>query len=451
MAKDKSLHELVYADAPFSIEVMRTPEDSVVVKGFVSVEKEDRDQDIVPPEAFDVATYMAAPAVLVNHQLWIDQRGNQVSVGVPLKLVPVRLENIPGDKENFAVKDLKTKQVIDTYPKVKVPRLKNKDRGLFTVIKVTDPDVKQKILAGEIGGFSWRGLAKTAYRVNKQNEVERVFDAIDLWEISFTSVIDNPYSTFTVSKALHCLKLDKSTFESPDVAKEYLSKHGLDISTLRETDEAYFSSQASPGSVNLNKLVCMKMADGVSAVAGPLAEDYLGVNNEVLSEEDLKVVCSMGLPNKGKDGTMPEETVVAPEKTEVSKGEDRSEAMNFLVDHVSEKIAEGFQPVFENIVTVLKSVGESITSKKEVETVKEPEEKEEVEKSVVWNKLAVLASTLKETQEQLAKVTEIAESAETKAEVVSKSAPTHSTREETLESNEKDPNAVFDSVFPFIR
>ena len=508
------VRELLHVASPFAIDVEGRTSDSIRIKGFASVETEDRSGDVVPPEEFRIEQFMASPSLLVNHRFWNDTSGNRVAAGRPLEMFASKLVKVDDDAD-WGIYDLKSKSVVSTYPKAKVPNLKSGDRGLFVIAEITQPEVVRQVEAGELSAFSWRGLTTVDYRVMaKSAKTQRVLTNIDIYEISITHVPDNVDSTFTVAKSAHLVTLSKSRFESKGMALEYLKAHQLATDAVREDETAYYSQQLPSGMFNVKSLEVMKMAEGVSVVAGPmrmpdswtgeLLEQYDSIATLFVSDPTDEVLKSP----KSEDTNMADETVksqsddatdeqakevekkagakkamdecppgqVWNEETEKCEASKEAQALEALAGNVAEKTAthlvDGLKPMFEamttNLTTMNTTMGQLVekiapdVEKKESE--KRPDtdtdaesESEEVSKSAaMWDVLNSLATNLKTTQAQLVEVTKSAMAAEAKADAVAKSTPAETVREERVKSaanddkKNDDPNTVFDSSFAFL-
>ena len=70
--------ELLAFQSPlvFSADDSSATLDRLQVKGFASVETDDRSGDHTDPFEFNVDEFMAAPTLLMNHKFWIDHMVN---------------------------------------------------------------------------------------------------------------------------------------------------------------------------------------------------------------------------------------------------------------------------------------------------------------------------------------------------------------------------------------
>lgn len=285
------IRELLHVTSPFHVHVMGegegTPLDRVVIKGFASVETDDRSGDRTDPREFNIDEFMAAPTLLINHKFWVDAMGNSVAVGRPLTMNAARLTKLDGNDDEWAVIDLKTRQQINTFPKSKVPSLTRGAKGLFITAEVTQEEVQAQIARGELSGMSWRGLVVVEFELDpKTNRTVRVLRDIDLFEISVVHIPDHNQSTFVVGKMvdgrfeevggvssedvqLWQVRLEKSKFASLGMVVEYLKAHRLEYDSIREDDMSFFATQQPADRFQLEKTVRIKMGDAYMLMAPP--------------------------------------------------------------------------------------------------------------------------------------------------------------------------------------
>ena len=510
--------ELLHLTAPVAIAPQDNDTDTVVVKGFASVEKasSDRSGDVVPPDEFDIDKFMVAPTLLVNHKFWLDDHGNGIAAGRPTAMHAVKIADIESESD-WGVIDLKTKEQVNTFPKAQIPRLKSGDRGLFVVADVTVDDVAKMVASGELSTFSWRGLVTVAYRVNDTGRTERVLTDIDLYEVSLTHIPDQTSAQAVIVKSVdgvdrklplnvYCVRLEKSKYESEDLAKAYFRTHDLQCDSVKDENGSFYGFQREQNEFDANRLVAVKMADGVHVIAGPLkpeAESFAWVTQSLASEETEKLA-ALNTTDTQEGETMAENEVqTTDEKEEILK---EAEALESFGDSLAEKTAEGvasaLAPAFETLAETLKSVGsgmemlvekaagagagagagsdedeeedgekkppfakksakkaaaqdeeeeeEKAAVKKAAKNEDEKTEKQEVGKTAdldtVMGVLNSLAQNLQKTQTQVVEVAKTAEG-------LSKATPSDVGRDERIaveKSAERDPNSVFDSTFPFI-
>lgn len=171
-----------------SLVVSKSDGGTIFVKGFASTTAVDVRGDIADPAGF---TWDPWPQLLVDH--WGSPVGN------PLSINQATLKDI-GSPDDWGVVDVKTGEQINTYPKAKVPTLKSGDVGLFVTAEVTQPEVIEKVKTGELGSFSWRGLARVLK--GAVDSTVRFLTDIELFEISLVQNPANPQAAFVISKSL---------------------------------------------------------------------------------------------------------------------------------------------------------------------------------------------------------------------------------------------------------
>jgi len=436
------------------------PEGGITIKGFASTDKPDRIGDVADPEQFDTAQFMAAPALLVNHDLWKTASGNKIGVGRPTALSPVQLIA----SRNVAlwdIKDLKTGSIIDNFPKEKVPHLKEGDRGLFVKAEVTVPEVAKMVKKGELNSFSWRGLAKADYKVNQKDFTpERHLSSIDLFEISLVTMPMNPHSNFVVGKSvevsedrsiLYALRLDKSRFDNINIVNEYLKMHDLSESNLKEEDTCFFCHQSNGDMVDLKNLTSVRMCEGVQAIVGPvknLPDEHSPVDSATKSKL---------LKYFSEEQPMADEVKKPAEQVQQTPSFDVGAFAESVATKTAEAVSKAIAPSLDGLNTNFKSFGDSMTTftnqlgefvksipaakAEEVKVVQKEETKaEEVSKSA---EMQALAQTLADVQKNVAALTK-------GFEVALKAPLSGSQREEKIEAEKsvkQDANAVFNRVF----
>lgn len=255
---------------------------SVAIKGFASVEIADREGEIASPLDFDIETFMNSPTLLENHKFLKDEFGNEVSSGKVTSAVPAYLADMGSDLE-WAVKSIKTNEVVNTYPKDKVPNLKSGDRGLFVTAEVTNKMSVKRVLSGELGGLSWRGLTLST----KQGGLNRL-RKIDLFEISLVHIPAVSQATFVVGKSVSDksswqsiekdnvrvfkMRFEKSRFSNAELVSKYLETHNLQSQDISETNDHYFAVLQRPSLFQVEKSFAIPMG-GVSVIAAPFKDE----------------------------------------------------------------------------------------------------------------------------------------------------------------------------------
>jgi len=448
------IREIVRGSVPMVTEIDSETDEVVSIKGFASVETEDRSGELVPPEEFNLEQFLVSPVLLVNHEFWRDGSGNNISVGKVASLHVAKLERIPGDKENFSVRDVKTREVISKFPRNKIPNLRHGDRGLFVFAEVTQPEVAKMIQRGELGAFSWRGLAQIESRFNSETQrVQKVWKDIDLMEISVVHMPDNINSTFAVaSKSAHIVKLYKSSFKSPGDVKDYLQHHNLSCDAVAEKDEAYYCRQLHSDRLELNKLSVVKMAEGVDIIVGPLKDDTeKTVDADFVNDLAGKFTpLSQISSTENEEKPMSEETKTEVEKAAEAEAAQKKSAMENFIADISKANQAALQPILEQISDAMKSVASAVVSlappaKEETIIEKKPEE------TIQKDALAEMQEVLKNTQDQLTAVQKQAEAAQATATSVATTPASSSTERdekvETQKSTSVNPNDIFNEMF----
>ena len=381
-----------------------------VIKGFASVATNDRSGDYTDPFEFNVDEFMAAPTLLVNHHFWTNNWGNQVAAGRVLSAFPAKLVKIDGDSDNWGIYDLKKKEVVNTFPKVKVPSLSKGDQGLFVTAEVTVPEVISQIANGELGGMSWRGLVEVSYRMTENNTTQRALKDIDLYEISVVHIPDHNQSTFVVGKSaaggaiqevsmdvddaqLWKVQLSKTRFVSKGMAEEYLKAHKLDhIKCVEDADSFTFEQRPFDG-LNPQRLIRFKMGEAYMWMASPLEKpkgvtptsrlvaELVDVAKSSLSTKESHMADSQAASTSGaaaatttpaqlsaeetakveleKKKKMDEEEAAkaAKNKTETQKS---TESLEVLGNHISASVASALKPALEQMATGMASLGEGM-------------------------------------------------------------------------------------------
>ena len=431
--------ELLHLTAPVAITPDENQDKKAVVKGFASIEnsESDRSGDVVPPDEFDIERFMLSPTLLVNHKFWIDKHGNGVAAGKPTEMNAVRVGEVE-DESQWGVFDITTGEQVNTFPKDKVPRLQEGDRGLFVVAEVTIDEVAKMVNSGELATFSWRGLVNVDYRTNGLGTTERVLTDIDLYEVSLTHIPDQTSAQAVVVKSadgvghkvpltLYCVRMEKSKYESEELATAYLKTHQLQYDSVKDENGSFYGFQRPQSDFDTNSLTTIKMAEGVHIIAGPLkptvddspfvwAQQSLDSEQiEKLAELDSK---ESKMPHSDEKyesleacvadhtarGMSKEEAQAAcsklyekeEAKQEVADGpaEDKEEAANGVPyeksadelqkfgDSLAQKTAEGvtaaLSPLFTTMTETLKSVGSGLETLAESQATL-VEEKPEIE------------------------------------------------------------------------
>jgi len=439
----------------------------LVIKGFVSIRTRDRDHEIIDPSAFDIESYMAAPAVLVNHALWRNRMGNRVGVGLPISMHEVKIKS--GDRDTYIVWDVRKKAEIDRYPKDRNPNIRVGDRGLYGFFRITDPDVIEKAKSGELSSFSWRGKSIPEFKHDpKTNTAYKGYSHIDMWEVSLVDVPNNPQSSFLVAKdAIHSLWFDKTEYDK-ESAVQALALQGADAFELAEDAEKYY---AYPAGRDLREegLLTVKSAQGVTMLVGvpgqadSVSDESMGKFFNATSHAE------QGEPMAGTATTTEEVTKeaaveeVAPVVTEAEETEEttekkveepevkKTEETTASATQLEETVAKAVEATLSRILPALTKLSDNVNaldsrlteiSTKAVSA--ETKEEEVVEKSaleLVEEKLAAVTQQMKDVKKSV-------------GDAVPKRAPRKDLTEiedvvktTTTVTQVKDPNDVFNGMF----
>jgi len=487
--------ELVHIAAPLVMKQSET-EDGFFVKGFASVETIDRSDDFVPADEFNIPSFMAKAVLLFNHRFWVDKMGNPVAIGKVKDMIVAKLAKNAENPELFNVVDVKTKEMIDTFPKVKAPDLGPGTRGLWVVAEITVDEVTDMVRGDELTAFSWRGLAKTGFRVTESGETQRILKDIDLFEISLVHVPDNGQAIFTVAKGgkllekqtlgpmtVQTLRLDKSRFETEGMVVEYLRNHDLRTDCVREDQSAFFATQKDLSGFDSGELVSVKLCDGVQVVAGPL----LKIEKKepgfflLVSELDESTLKQLKFWAQKETPTMSDDTLKSDDQKventekkmeEVEKNDEQKSEQQVTLEKLgdaiatrtAEKVAEGLKDVFSSLTDNLKALGDIMkasteakaddTSKdedvEETDGIADTDKKNESESSEDFAKMTNALQTL---ADGIIKTSERQDELDGKLAAISKSVAGDITRDEQVETSKDvgkdDPNSIFDSLWPF--
>lgn len=445
--------ELLHLTAPVAITPDDTQGKKAVVKGFASIENSDSDRsgDVVPPDQFDIERFMLSPTLLVNHKFWVDKHGNGIAAGKPTEMNAVRVGEVE-DETQWGVFDLTTGDQVNTFPKEKVPRLHEGDRGLFVVAEVTIDEVAKMVNSGELATFSWRGLVNVDYRTNGLGTTERVLTDIDLYEVSLTHIPDQTSAQAVVVKSadgvghkvpltLYCVRMEKSKYESEELATAYLQTHHLQYDSVKDENGSFYGFQRSQSDFDTDSLTTIKMADGVHIIAGPLkptVEDspfvwakqsldseqveklaeldskesemphtddkYESLEACVadhtargMSKEEAEAACSkLNAKQSPEDATEAPEGGPGADKEEAANGvpyEKSADELQKFGDSLAQKTAEGvtaaLSPLFTTMTETLKSVGSGLETLAESQaTLTEEKPKIEAQETEVVTEVA---------------------------------------------------------------
>lgn len=441
--KTYSTTDLVEAETPLNFyDASADTEEGLYIKGFVSLDQVDRLRDQVSPEAFDVPQFMAAPSILVNHSFWVTPEGNKVSVGTPKNLNLIEVVKLKDDESSWGIKDLQSKQLINTYPKVFAPNISAGDRGLFMVALITEKGVIEKVRKRELNAFSWKGFSKVDYRYEPEGTV-RVIKSVDLVEISLVNGPVHQNSSFIIGKSIYMVSMEKG-LHTQDSAAKFLRDHNF-LPEVNDRGKTLVSKQLDQNLLELSKLELNTLSTGIQVVTGPISKNF---------EELLKMSIETEKEVEKVEETKVEET--KPDQSgyvTVESFKSIFEEYNKVVSGELTKLSSSYDKKFEELTSSIQTLAKSLEAKEEMkEEVKEEvkEEKEEVAKSTAEADLLskfgqVIAETLNKQTENSNKTLEAISKS---LEVILKSTPTETPRKETLDPKVEKYN-LFDSVMPF--
>lgn len=259
-----------------------------VIKGFASVSNVDREREIVvDPREFDVATFMASPTLLMDHKFVKDEYGNDSTAGVVKKAIPSYVKSITDS--TIEVFSLESDEFVDSISKSIAHTLKEGDRGLFITAEVRHPIAVKKVLNGEMGGLSWRGIVKNKQKsVCPDGHACNLMRDIDLFEISIVHNQAQSQSTFMVEKSekgeqvkvsvdpfkssIYGMRFLKTLYPSVKTVHAYMDARKLVAKSLEETDEFYVAYTDSPDHFETSKSFAVPMG-GVEFVMAPEIQD----------------------------------------------------------------------------------------------------------------------------------------------------------------------------------
>ena len=483
-------------------------EQDFFVKGFASVETIDRTGDLVDPSEFRHKQALATVAVMIDHDYWVDPRGNQITVGKVAELYPAEVVDI-GSEEFWGVKSFDGSRE-NTFPKDSIPNLKPGSRGLFTVIQVTEPEIMDDVRKGKLSAFSWRGFASTEISKDADGKEVRALKDIDLLEISLVHMPMNPDATLIIGKSfnesglvVYAVELSKTVFPSGDSAKGFLSSHKLSTS-IKEDSNCFCAPQCL--AVDTTQLVRIGLLKGVDIIAGPampakslldnapkvpanflssfkdvLVKDY-PMSKVTIEAEEIRVSTAKGAVDGGEfSQDVEEKGVVSPGK---SKGEiDNSkvdqgfstsnmqlrsdafkavleEELPGIVEKAAQTVMAQLSPVLEGIKDAISKsveapeapVAETKTTETLVAEVVETEDEQEGEtveaSGMAEDFQTALVQSLNMIVEEVDRLSQRVDSLSDVGNIVQdlrKSVPRQPAREETLAQRNADPNSVFNA------
>lgn len=269
--------------------------DQHFVKGFLSTNRQDQDNDLLPPEAFDLDSFMQLRTVLYDHKKWKDENGNALSIGEVISARRAKL--VEKDDALWSVKDIDTGEVFDEFPKDRVKDLMAGDRGVFIKARVDIPTVWERIKKGVLNGFSWSGESKLV-KAKIGKFVRDIAAVVRMNEVSVVFTPAQPEALFVMSKSWdgdsasmmagreefvpHCFVFSPTIFK-PDGAVKWLKSYHFDSDAITVSEDGeVIATQLGLPLFEPTSLLSVKMERGVQAFVGVLRD---GVAAEMSPEE----------------------------------------------------------------------------------------------------------------------------------------------------------------------
>ena len=262
--------------------------ESVFVKGFASVEVEDREGHIVDPLEFNVDTFINTGTLLRDHKYISDPFGNHLAAGKVIGAEPAEIYKSEDKEEGtyFSIKSLRTGDHITELSAEKHPEIGIGDRGLFVVAEVTNELAKSEVQSGILNAFSWRGWN---YQVNEGDRIR--LKSVDLSEISLVHQPQNNQSTYVTIKDSDAkmlaeqlrvtkLKFRSNSFKSVEAVSEYLNNRHINPVLIKETADGFVAILDTQDKYEVSKSVCISGGD-CDLIAAPMKEDYQDLYNFV--------------------------------------------------------------------------------------------------------------------------------------------------------------------------
>jgi len=493
--------------------IAKGTDESKRIKGFVSLNDPDRHKDVAPPESFNIRRFMANPQVMLNHDFWIDEKGNKITIGVVKEMFVAEVVAIKGDEDNFGIKNIDSNSIVDTFPKEQGPELKLHDKGLWAVVEITVDDIWEKVVSNELNAFSWRGLAKTDFIVDG-GEVKRVLKDIDLMEISLVNIPAHQRALFAVAKAFYqggtdlpiekdadvrplvvqSLMLSKEIFKGIKESRIWLAERGYRTEAIKATRIGWIVKQRDFDDFDKDSFLSVQLMTGVHAIVGHIRSFKVADRNENIRELTISGVnenVKFGRKLDNKDAEKLErfwedisslddssvdfkEFLVMPENDNDTKKVDEDqtnsqksvkELIDSIVGGAVKGISEALSPLMEKQTEALIKLNTTIenfgkaqdkdeeedakedeendkSNDKDTENESENDEKETDDSKTKAAKKDAPDDSLKELTKELKKFTGV-------MTAVTKSlAGVDTNRDENISSEkDKDPNAVFDSLW----
>ena len=254
----------------------KSDSESVFVKGFASVEVEDRQGDIVDPLEFNVDTFVNTGTLLRDHKYISDAFGNHVSAGKVIAAEPAEIYKI--EEGEMSIKSIRTGEHITELLEEKHPELGVGDRGLFVVAEVVNNLAKSEVESGILNAFSWRGWNSQV----KEGQRTRL-KSVDLSEISLVHQPVNNQSTYVRIKDTDArvladklritkLKFRNQSYKSITDVKVFLAARDIKPLEIKQSADGYIAILEDVSRYEVAKSVCISGMD-CDLIAAPIKDE----------------------------------------------------------------------------------------------------------------------------------------------------------------------------------
>lgn len=317
--------------------------DGIIVKGFISTDRPDREGLRIEPQEFDLESYMAKPAVLVNHALWADAQGIRGGVGYPLSMHVVKVRRGP-DASTLSIYDIATKKEVDVVQRTAFPSVSVGTQGLYGFIKISNPDVVQMVQRGELKAFSWRGVGNWGHMADNAIAY-RTLRGIDLWEVSLVTMPMNGDSYAVMKSAI------VGVTSAEDLTSTFLADRVGQLLTV---------DAAGQGEI-------IRMLGGLSfkmAVAPEAAQQPVEIVSMTIQSSATPVATPQAAPPVAVDPAVVEQTSSAPAPAVEAPVTAPAVAPQALT---IEEVMRSFAPLFSGIVDGQKVLASSVSSMQEMQ------------------------------------------------------------------------------------
>ena len=457
------------AAEPFKYTPVSTPEGGKIltVEGFASTDNVDRGNEVVDPSKFDLNQIETTTAVLVNHKLWMDRRGNPVAPGDIKNAYHVKVRK-GSDAKSYKLYDVQGKTVLKDIAKRDFPGISIGDQGLYVIIEIYDPDVIDLVENGQLQAYSWRGHVKKENEFDIANGTRFVtYSLIDCWEISLVNVPVNSSASLVVRKSAISAMYYGDSLEVSEI-KVDLKRRDLADFDLLKSDLGYYAVPQGFELIrkSLDSFIETPIGNGLTMLISMDDEE----NSTVESFKSL-----FSAPNEEEspvsEATQEKESVDTAAIAEVVKSQIMGEigpmfsSQNEVIKSLTEnqtKLAEtvtGFDSKFDEISKSLTTLTASKEEKvvepaKVVETPKEVTEEAKSEETVLEASKTSTEDSLKASLAEIQKNNEVVQKnmamlTELVTKGLGKLVPNKDDRDEDITDKKKERSvgSTFNSVF----